>query len=93
MTSHSVPVLTPLDYHPGLALTLFAPLSHQPWAMLLHSGSAQHQHNRFDILTADPLMTLTTRGDETLTEDSRGSASVKMMTRFSYWMRRWHSAD
>ncbi len=72
MTSHSVPVLTPLDYHPGLALTLFAPLSHQPWAMLLHSGSAQHQHNRFDILTADPLMTLTTRGDETLTEDSRG---------------------
>ncbi|NGE23881.1 aminodeoxychorismate synthase component I, partial [Klebsiella pneumoniae] len=54
------------------ALTLFTPLSHQPWAMLLHSGSAQHQHNRFDILTADPLMTLTTRGDETLTEDSRG---------------------
>ncbi|OBU13211.1 aminodeoxychorismate synthase component 1 [Morganella psychrotolerans] len=72
MTQHSIPVLTPLDYHPGLAVTLFAPLAHLPGAVLLHSGDAQHQHNRFDILTADPFMTLTTRGDDTFIEDNRG---------------------
>ncbi|MFS2190516.1 hypothetical protein ACCC92_27855, partial [Mucilaginibacter sp. Mucisp84] len=36
-----------------------------PWAMLLHSGHADHPHNRFDILVADPLTTLTTQGDIT----------------------------
>lgn len=52
----------PLPYQPDALLTQFAPLSVLPWAMLLHSGAAQHQHNRFDILVADPLVTLTTRG-------------------------------
>lgn len=54
-----------LPYHPDVLLARFAPLSSQPWAMLLHSGSAQHAHNRFDILVADPLIRLTTRGIET----------------------------
>jgi len=52
-------------YHPDALLTRFAPLSSEPWAMLLHSGSAQHAHNRFDILVADPLIRLTTRGAQT----------------------------
>ncbi|QLK61672.1 aminodeoxychorismate synthase component 1 [Enterobacteriaceae bacterium Kacie_13] len=59
--AHSV-VFHTLPYQPDALLTQFAPLSALPWAMLLHSGAAQHQHNRFDILVADPLITLTTRG-------------------------------
>lgn len=33
--------------------------------MLLHSGFAEHSHNRFDILVAEPNVTLTTRGQVT----------------------------
>lgn len=54
-----------LPYQPDALLTQFAPLSEQPWAMLLHSGTAEHTHNRFDILVADPRVTLQTRGDTT----------------------------
>lgn len=54
-----------LPYQPDALLTQFAPLSELPWAMLLHSGTAEHTHNRFDILVADPRVTLQTRGDTT----------------------------
>lgn len=57
-----------LPYQPEALTARFTPLSALPWAMLLHSGSAQHQHNRFDILVADPLITLTTRGGLTQIE-------------------------
>lgn len=33
--------------------------------MLLHSGNAEHSHNRYDIVVADPIATLTTIGDKT----------------------------
>ncbi|TPG62706.1 aminodeoxychorismate synthase component 1 [Ewingella americana] len=62
-----------LHYQPDALLTRFAPLSSQPWAMLLHSGSAQHAHNRFDIMVADPLIRLTTRGDQTEVATHQGS--------------------
>ncbi|HEQ1857173.1 TPA: aminodeoxychorismate synthase component 1 [Providencia alcalifaciens] len=54
-----------LPYSPNAALDYFAPLSHQPWAMLLHSGQAEHSHNRYDIIVADPAVTLLTRGLQT----------------------------
>ncbi|OSN09986.1 aminodeoxychorismate synthase component I [Lonsdalea iberica] len=59
-----------LPYQPDALLSQFAPLSEQPWAMLLHSGTAEHTHNRFDILVADPRVTLQTRGD--ITEIAEG---------------------
>ncbi|MGP9435088.1 aminodeoxychorismate synthase component 1 [Ewingella sp. AOP8-B2-18] len=62
-----------LPYHPDALLARFAPLSAQPWAMLLHSGSADHAHNRFDILVADPLIRLTTRGDSTEIASATGT--------------------
>ncbi|MEQ9928784.1 aminodeoxychorismate synthase component 1 [Pectobacterium parvum] len=52
-------------YYPTVLLDRFAPFSHQPWAMLLHSGFADHPHNRFDIIVADPRVTLCTRGSKT----------------------------
>ncbi|MFA3761344.1 aminodeoxychorismate synthase component 1 [Yersinia sp. 2466 StPb PI] len=54
-----------LPYQPDALLQQFAPLANQSWAMLLHSGFAEHAHNRFDILVADPQVTLTTRGLQT----------------------------
>lgn len=54
-----------LPYRPDALLKRFAPFSQQPWAMLLHSGFADHPHNRFDIMVADPRVTLVTRGEKT----------------------------
>ncbi|MCC8367370.1 aminodeoxychorismate synthase component 1 [Xenorhabdus sp. PB61.4] len=54
-----------LPYFPDLAASYFAPLSASPWAMLLHSGAAQHSHNRFDIIVAEPIITLVTQGNST----------------------------
>ncbi|WFQ80320.1 aminodeoxychorismate synthase component 1 [Xenorhabdus sp. SF857] len=50
-----------LPYSPDLAIHYFAPLSALPWAMLLHSGAAEHPHNRFDIIVAEPVTTLVTQ--------------------------------
>lgn len=44
---------------------LFARLHHQPWAILLESAGPQGADNRFDIISADPLATLETRGAST----------------------------
>ncbi|MDR0218248.1 MAG: aminodeoxychorismate synthase component 1 [Enterobacteriaceae bacterium] len=54
-----------LPYSPELATSYFTPLSSSPWAMLLHSGAAQHSHNRFDILVAEPIITFVTKGAST----------------------------
>ncbi|WP_442801474.1 aminodeoxychorismate synthase component 1 [Serratia rubidaea] len=58
----TAPHVKSLPYSRDTLLQLFSPLSAQPWAMLLHSGFAEHSHNRFDILVADPCATLTTHG-------------------------------
>ncbi|MTD39485.1 aminodeoxychorismate synthase component 1 [Erwinia sp. CPCC 100877] len=55
-----------LPWREDAASHYFAALSDLPWAMLLHSGHAEHPDSRFDILTADPVATLTTRGAETM---------------------------
>ncbi|SNY73749.1 aminodeoxychorismate synthase component 1 [Enterobacter sp. CC120223-11] len=56
------PAVISLPWRADAAEHYFTPLSAQPWAMLLHSGFAEHAHNRFDILVADPVVTLETRG-------------------------------
>ncbi|WP_369310992.1 aminodeoxychorismate synthase component 1 [Providencia rettgeri] len=55
-----------LPYSPNAAIDYFTPLAHQPWAMLLHSGRAEHSHNRFDIIVADPVATLTSNQTQTI---------------------------
>jgi para-aminobenzoate synthetase component 1 len=42
---------------------LFALISDKPWAMLLDSGQPHSQYGRYDILVADPFMTLSTVED------------------------------
>lgn len=63
-----------LPYSPNAAIDYFTPLAHLPWAMLLHSGNAKHSHNRFDIIVADPIATLTTyQLKTTITEQNHAS--------------------
>ncbi|QGW89463.1 aminodeoxychorismate synthase component 1 [Enterobacter asburiae] len=62
------PTVITLPWRTDAAEYWFARLSHLPFAMLLHSGHADHPYSRFDILVADPLKTLTT-DDLPLTDD------------------------
>ncbi|WP_142501475.1 aminodeoxychorismate synthase component 1 [Klebsiella sp. 2680] len=59
------PAIISLPWRPDAAEHYFAPLSSQPWAMLLHSGFAEHAHSRFDIIVAQPRATLVTHGQTT----------------------------
>ncbi len=54
------PTVITLPWRADAAEFWFARLSHLPFAMLLHSGHADHPYSRFDILVADPVKTLTT---------------------------------
>ncbi len=47
-----------LPWHKDAITRYFAALSDKTWAMLLHSGNAEHPYSRFDILVAEPCATL-----------------------------------
>lgn len=47
----------PLKYQLNTA-QFFDRISHKPWAMLLDSGQPQSQYGRYDILVADPFVTI-----------------------------------
>lgn len=57
-------LLAELPYHPDSTI-LFARIAARPWAMYLDSGRPASGYGRYDILVADPVITLTTRGDLT----------------------------
>lgn len=59
------PTILTLPWRADAAEFWFAPISHLPWAMLLHSGHADHPYSRFDILVAEPRATLVTHGADT----------------------------
>lgn len=75
LMSATAPTTKPLPYRRSALMTLFSRLSQRPWAMLLHSGFAEHSHNRFDILVAQPRATLTTRG--AVTEITRDGVTIQ----------------
>lgn len=64
------PAVITLPWRQDAAEFYFSRLSHLPWAMLLHSGYADHPYSRFDIVVAEPLCTLTTFGKETVVSES-----------------------
>lgn len=45
--------------------TLFAKVAQRPWAIYLDSGRPQSQYGRYDIIVADPFMTVVTEGNQT----------------------------
>ncbi len=52
----------PLNYQVNTE-RLFECISHLPWAIFLDSGRPQSQYGRFDILVADPFVTISTVED------------------------------
>lgn len=64
------PAVITLPWRQDAAEFYFSRLSHLPWAMLLHSGYADHPYSRFDIVVAEPVCTLTTFGKETVVSES-----------------------
>ncbi|MCG6897040.1 MAG: aminodeoxychorismate synthase component I [Thiocapsa sp.] len=68
--------LTELPYHPDTA-SRFAPLARRPWAVFLDSARevGGSSAGRYDIVAADPSITLVTRGDVT---EIRGPAGLSL---------------
>lgn len=65
MTLHCQPkvVICPLNISSSIELSqLFAHFSATPWAMLLDSVDSQHPDANFDIMVAEPIVTITTKG-------------------------------
>lgn len=69
------PAIISLPWRPDAAEHYFNPLSSQPWAMLLHSGFANHAHSRFDVIVAQPCATLVTRGQTTVISEGEATTT------------------
>lgn len=54
-------LIADLPYHWNSA-ELFARIAHKPWAVYLDSGRPGSNYGRYDILTAEPFITVVTRG-------------------------------
>ncbi len=71
----SLPLRTELPYHPE-PQRLFAQLADSPWAMWLDSGAgSKGELGRYDILVAEPWLTLVTRNGETLLNSADGEVT------------------
>lgn len=57
-------LISPLPYFADSA-ALFEAVAHLPWAVWLDSGFPHSDQGRFDIIAAEPALTLTTRGEIT----------------------------
>jgi para-aminobenzoate synthetase component I len=77
-------IIHELPYHHDSAL-LFERIAQQSWAMLLDSGQMLDantgkpgsQYGRYDILVAEPFITLVTRGEQTeITQDGKVTVST-----------------
>ncbi|BCM24935.1 aminodeoxychorismate synthase component I [Methyloradius palustris] len=52
--------------------TLFARIVHMPWAVYLDSGQPQSQYGRYDIMSANPFITITCKDGGTELTDKTG---------------------
>lgn len=68
------PRVQELPYHPDSS-ELFAPFAGTPWAVFIDSGRPGTSQGRYDILAADPVTVLVTRGERTEIR-SRGQVRV-----------------
>ena len=64
-------LLTEIPYRVDSSL-LFAGIAQRPWAVFLDSGHPHTRAGRYDILAADPYLTLCTRAQRTEIEDAEG---------------------
>jgi para-aminobenzoate synthetase component 1 len=69
------PMLTEVPYHNDSA-ALFDAIADWPWAVFLDSGRPFVEQGRYDIISADPMLAVTTRGALTeVHQDSRVTVS------------------
>jgi para-aminobenzoate synthetase component 1 len=52
---------------------LFEEIAHWPWAVFLDSGYPASRHGRYDIISAEPMAALLTRGDSTKVQSNGGA--------------------
>ncbi len=57
-------IISPLPYFPDSA-SLFSSIANQPWSVFLDSGYPHSDQGRFDIIAAEPVAILVTRGEVT----------------------------
>ncbi len=70
----SKPLFSLLPYFPDSA-ALFSVIANQPWAVFLDSGYPHSEQGRYDIISAEPAITLVTQGE--ITQINRnGSVSL-----------------
>lgn len=81
--------LTELPYHPNSA-DYFDHLADSPWAVFLDSGRRRMGQGRYDILAADPTLSLVTRGNLT---EIRGSNGVSLSRDDPFSLLREHLGD
>lgn len=67
-------LLAELPYRADSA-SLFARIAHRPWAVYLDSGWPGSHYGRYDILAAEPFITITTQGEKTQVRENQ-SVSV-----------------
>lgn len=72
----------PLPYQGDSAL-LFAAWADQPWAMFLDSGHPFSQQGRYDVLAAEPVCTLETRGAVTTVAYADGATHASTADPFA----------
>jgi para-aminobenzoate synthetase component 1 len=65
-------LLQAVPYHRDSSI-LFETILHRPWSVFLDSGKPGSTDGRFDILAADPGVTLVTRGESTRITNRTGS--------------------
>jgi para-aminobenzoate synthetase component I len=74
-------LISPLPYFPDSA-ALFSVITDQPWAVFLDSGYPHSDQGRYDIIAAEPMVTLVTHGE--MTQINRnGSVEVSSQDPFN----------
>jgi para-aminobenzoate synthetase component I len=66
-------LISPLPYFPDSA-ALFSAIADQPWAVFLDSGYPHSSQGRYDIIAAEPVTTLVTRGE--ITQITRNGSMI-----------------
>lgn len=67
-----MPLLTEIPYRPN-SVELFDAIVDRPWAVFLDSGYPGTHHGRYDVLSANPMITLITRGNLTEVRTAGGT--------------------
>ena len=84
------PLFEQLPYQPD-SCHYFELVRHLPWAVFLDSTTKTSQDNRYDIIAADPFLTLCTKGEKTVIEQRSGHKKISELDPFHLLQRQLKS--